>query len=154
MDLKTLKLSEKQLEELEDNFKLFDKNKDGFIEKNELGTALKGLGLKLPDKELFSMIEEYQGEKTLKLDFNGFCKLFTRVQDYEKQDIDEYFNYFHKVLGVDSAGGISANEIKHVMTKLGIQLNDEEVEEMIADMDKDGSGIIDLESFRNFILSK
>lgn len=37
---------------------MFDKNKDGFIDKNELGTVMKSLGSNPTNEELVNMIQK------------------------------------------------------------------------------------------------
>ena len=42
----------------------------------------------------------------------------------------------------DGNGMISASELKHIMTNLGENLNDQEIGEMIREADSDGDGMI------------
>ena len=47
----------------------------------------------------------------------------------------------------DGSGSIDINELRDVMKALGINLKQEEVKEMMARVDKDGSGCIEMDEF-------
>ena len=59
-----------------------------------------------------------------------------------------------KVFDKDGNGFLSAAELRHVMTKLGEKLTDEEVDEMIREADVDGDGQINYEEFVKMMMSK
>ena len=55
-------------------------------------------------------------------------------------------------MDTDGDGNISADDLKHVMGKLGINLSKEDLEEMIKVADKNGSGKVNLDEFLNVML--
>lgn len=59
-----------------------------------------------------------------------------KAQD-SKSEIVEAFKVFDK----DGSGKISAEELRSIMTDLGEQLTDNDVDEMIRGADKDGDGV-------------
>lgn len=59
----------------------------------------------------------------------------------EQKDITDAFKVFDR----NGDGFISASELRHVMTTLGEQLSDDEVENMIKEADVDGDGMINYE---------
>jgi calmodulin len=59
-----------------------------------------------------------------------------------------------KVFDEDGNGVISAAELRHVMTNLGEELTDEEVDEMIRGADVDGDGQINYEEFVKMMMEK
>jgi len=61
----------------------------------------------------------------------------------------EAFNVFDK----DGNGCLSADELKHGMTKLGVKLTDDEVDEKIREADIDGDGQITYDEFFKMMLS-
>ena len=67
------KYSEDQLFELKRSFEKIDKNKDGFISKNELGAMLKGLGADIDDEELEAMMKDSDVNGDGKINFEEFC---------------------------------------------------------------------------------
>lgn len=57
------------------------------------------------------------------------------------------------VFDKDGSGTISADELRQVMKSLGEDLTDREIDEMIAEADKDRNGTIDCEFFFFFSTS-
>eukprot|EP00092_Neocalanus_flemingeri_P032215 GFUD01035014.1.p1 GENE.GFUD01035014.1~~GFUD01035014.1.p1 ORF type:complete len:156 (-),score=51.55 GFUD01035014.1:63-530(-) len=128
-------LTEEQIGEFEEVFSLFDKDGDGTITTKELGKVMRSLGQNPTEAELQDMIEvEADGKGTI--DFPEFLTMMARKMKDSEEDIREAFRVFDK----DGNGFITAAELRHVMTNLGEELTDQEVEEMIreADMDRDG----------------
>lgn len=54
----------------------------------------------------------------------------------------------------DGNGYISATELRHVMGKLGVQFNNDELMEMIAEADVDGDGQVNFVEFYNMMTTK
>ena len=52
----------------------------------------------------------------------------------------------------DGDGSISADDLKQVMSQLGVNLSKEDIEEMIKVADKSGSGKVNLEEFLSIML--
>lgn len=60
------------------------------------------------------------------------------LTEEQKQEIREAFDLFD----ADGTGTIDAKELKVAMRALGFEPKKEEIKKMIADIDKDGSGIL------------
>ena len=52
----------------------------------------------------------------------------------------------------DGDGNISADDLRQVMSQLGVNLGKEDVEEMIKVADKNGSGKVNMEEFLSIML--
>lgn len=63
------KLSKKQLSELKEAFRVFDKNNDGSISADELGAVMKSLGQNPTSAELKDMINELDTDNSGKIEF-------------------------------------------------------------------------------------
>jgi Ca2+-binding EF-hand superfamily protein len=66
---------------------------------------------------------------------------------FTAQEIKEAFNAFD----LDHNGFVGAAEIRHVLINIGEQVSDEEVDEMIRMIDKDGDGQVNLEEFYEMV---
>lgn len=58
------------------------------------------------------------------------------------------------ILFQDGDGFLSVDELKFVMSSLGDDLTDKELEEMIIEADKDGDGKVSHAEFRQILLKK
>lgn len=62
-----------KFETLSDAFKFYDKNKDGFVDKDELGNACKLSGYSMADDFLEALLSDCDEDKDGKLSFLEFC---------------------------------------------------------------------------------
>ncbi|XP_063712872.1 calmodulin-A-like [Symsagittifera roscoffensis] len=138
-------LTEEEVGEFKEAFKLFDKDGDGTISTKELGIVMRSLGQNPTEQELTDMINEVDEDGNGTLEFKEFLIMMARrmSSDDIEQEIRDAFRVFDK----DGSGTISAAELRTVMTTLGEKLTDEEVDEMIQEADIDGDGEINYEEF-------
>nr|XP_060632377.1 calmodulin-A-like [Anolis sagrei ordinatus] len=137
--------SEEQVSEFKEAFLLFDKDGDGAITSQELGTVMRSLGQNPTEAELQEMIRKLDTDGNGMVDFPEFLNLLARrMKNADSEDeVRKAFQVFDK----DGNGYVSAAELRHIMTKLGEKLTDEEVEEMIKEADVDGDGQVNYEEF-------
>ncbi|KAK6153891.1 hypothetical protein DH2020_013530 [Rehmannia glutinosa] len=124
---------------------------NSFITSEELGTVLRSLGQNPTEAELQDMINEAD-DLNGKIDFPEFLNLMVaQMKDADSEEaLREAFNLFDK----DQNGLISAAELHQVMTTLGENVTDEEVDEMIREADLDGDGQVSYEEFVRLMLAK
>ncbi|XP_052805415.1 calmodulin-A-like isoform X1 [Mya arenaria] len=138
-------LTDDQIREYREAFSLFDKDGDGMITTQELGTVLKSLCQKPTDNELKDMINEVDLDGNGTIDFDEFLAMMTNKM-IEGDNEDELRGTF-RVFDKDGNGYISAAELGKVMANLGEKLTDEEVDEMVKEADMDGDGQVNYEEF-------
>ncbi|XP_061496310.1 calmodulin-like protein 3 [Rhineura floridana] len=145
-------LSEEQIAEYKEAFLLFDKDGDGAITTKELGTVMRSLGQNPTEAELQEMIAKLDADGSGTVDFPEFLSLMARkIQNCDgEEEIRRAFRVFDK----DGNGYVSAAELRHIMTKLGEKLTDEEVEDMIKEADVDGDGQVNYEEFLRIMSHK
>ncbi|KAJ8764401.1 hypothetical protein K2173_006141 [Erythroxylum novogranatense] len=68
----------------------------------------------------------------------------------KRQEIREAFELFD----TDNSGTIDAKELNVAMRALGFEMTEEQISQMIADVDKDGSGAIDFDEFVHMMTAK
>ncbi|XP_062503825.1 uncharacterized protein LOC134180645 [Corticium candelabrum] len=132
-------LSKKDIEEA---FKLFDKDGNGSISRKELGAVMKSLGLKPTEDEMKAMIESADTNANESLDLDEFLQLMSEATRPDKE-LREAFKEFDK----DGNGVITPDELRSVMKSMGEKLTDSELDEMIKKADKSGDGKVDYEEF-------
>ncbi|KZV28109.1 calmodulin-like protein 11 [Dorcoceras hygrometricum] len=136
--------------EIYEAFKLFDKDGDGKITREELGSVLGSLHQNLSVEELQDMIDEVDSDKNGTIEFPEFFNLVVKKMketEANPDDLREAFNVFDR----DQNGYISADELGHVMICLGEALTAEELELMIKEVDLDGDGQVNYEEFVKII---
>ncbi|KXJ22226.1 Calmodulin [Exaiptasia diaphana] len=122
---------------------VFDKDGDGTVTIQELGTVMRNLGQNPTDDEIKEMIKDVDKDGSGCIDFDEFLKLManrTKGVSYE----DELKAAF-KIFDADGNGSITVAELKQVLDNLGERLSEEEVGEMIKEADTDGDGTVNYE---------
>ncbi|KAH9548283.1 hypothetical protein CY35_11G080200 [Sphagnum magellanicum] len=145
-------LTDEQIGEFKEAFSLFDKDGDGSITTQELGTVMRSLGQNPTEAELKDMIHEVDADGDGTIDFSEFLDLMARKM--KDADSDEELKEAFKVFDKDQNGFISAAELRHVMINLGEKLTDEEINEMIREADVDGDGQVNYEEFVKMMMAK
>ncbi|VDO01724.1 unnamed protein product [Rodentolepis nana] len=137
------RLTRKEVEGFREAFNLFDKDGDGSITIEELGSVMRSLGLHPTDEELGDMINEGDIDGNRTIDFPEFLTLMTKnmKEGDEEEEIRAAFEIFDK----DGNGSISADELRHVMKMLDENLTEAEIAAIIKEADSDGDGQISFE---------
>lgn len=138
-------------------FNLFDTNQSGVITEKEFGDAMKVLGFRLSKEQVHELVAEHDEDGNGELDFPEFVQMLTSssvitgqgggVADVatEMAQLRESFSLFD----LDGDGVLSFSEIKDALAKLGAELSDKEVWEMLAAADDDCDGTL---SFPEFVV--
>ncbi|GAB9467040.1 hypothetical protein Gpo141_00004400 [Globisporangium polare] len=71
----------------------------------------------------------------------------------DEEDLEEIREAFH-LFDTDGSGSIDARELKAAMRALGFQVKKAEIRQMIADIDKDESGTINVDEFIEMMTGK
>jgi len=83
------------------------------------------------------------------VDFREFAQVWwKREQEHIEEDFQEELMLAFKIFDADDSGTISAQELRDKLTTLGERMTDEEVDELLAECDADGSGSISIAEFK------
>lgn len=141
-------LTEERLMEYREAFKLFDKDGNGTIDVEELGIVMRSLGQNPTDEELEAIIKDADIDGDGTIDFDEFIEMMTSQEEKDSQCTQkENLRKTFEIFDTDGSGKISSDELKIVMKKLGEELTDFQIQEMIKEADSDGDGEIDFEEF-------
>ncbi|KRZ86907.1 Calmodulin-like protein [Trichinella sp. T8] len=144
-------ITEDELQEFREAFRLFDKDGNGTITTKELGIAMRSLGQNPTEQELLDMINEVDIDGSGTIEFAEFCQMMKRMnKENDSEMIREAFRVFDR----DGNGFITAQEFRYFMTHMGEQFTDEEVDEIIREVDIDGDGQINYEEFVQMMTRK
>ncbi|XP_072756420.1 uncharacterized protein [Anoplolepis gracilipes] len=145
-------ISKSQMKEFREAFRLFDKDGDGTITKEELGRVMRSLGQFARAEELRTMLQEIDIDGDGNVSFEEFVEIVSNIgantaapsdQDQEEQELRDAFRVFDK----HNRGYITASDLRAVLQCLGEDLSEEEIEDMIKEVDVDGDGRIDFYEF-------
>ena len=136
-------LNEHQIQDFRMAFNVYDKEGKGEIPTSLLGTVMKNLGHNLKPEQLEECIEAVDGDGSGAIDFDEFLALMSKKtkEAEDEQELREAFRVFDK----NNRGVIEAGDLKLIFQTLDPDMSDEEVEQIINDVDEDGSGTVDFE---------
>jgi calmodulin len=143
-------LTEVQIAEFKEAFSRFDRDNDGTIPINVLGTVMSSLGHNHSEAELVDMINEVDLDGTGRIRFFEFLTMMASgckcTCDNGEEEVLEAFKKFDK----EETGFISASDLINVIRTLGENLSEKELEECLADW----SSQIDYKEFVKMMMAK
>lgn len=147
---KILQITDAQMAEFREAFDLFDVDGGGTISAAELATVLNALGQSPNEQEILEMVAEVDVDASGELDFNEFILLMASrlAGTDEKELLKEAFVEFD----IDGNGSISPDEMRLVLNQLGETLSEDEIEDFIRTVDRDGDGCIDFQEFHSMLV--
>merc|ERR1712075_19494 len=138
-------LSEEQIEEIREAFNLFDADNSGAIDVRELKAAMRALGFEVKKEELKKMISDIDNDGNGSIEFAEFLEMMTGKMGEKdtREDIEKVFKLFDD----DGTSKISFKNLARVAEELGETIDDEELQDMINQADRDGDGAINADEF-------
>merc|ERR1712232_1189735 len=131
-------LTEEQMEEIREAFGLFDADASGAIDVRELKAAMRALGFEVKNEELKKMVTDVDNDGNGTIEFGEFLAMMTGKMGEKdtREDIEKVFKLFDD----DSTNKISFRNLCRVAEELGESVDDEELQDMITQSDRDGDG--------------
>ena len=146
------KIPKDKEQEIKSIFEKYDSNKDGFVNSSELANIIKSINTDVSDEELLELLQEVELEVNGEINFEKFVSIVNR-REYDVDTEEELLNAF-KIFDKEGNGLINLNELKNIMLKVGKNLSESEIDEMLRDADIDMDGFINYEEFIRSILTK
>ncbi len=158
-------LNEVVIAEIREIFTLFDKNADGYVTTNDLGTIVRGLGFNPTEREVAEMQKDVDPNQSGSFDQNSLISLIARrpKQNDTLEDMIESL----KILSTDPSTSeeqkkgqltMLVENFRSVMTTNGKEngenLLDHYVEEIITDSKLVHDESIIIEDFAKYLMSK
>jgi calmodulin len=142
-------LSDEKIAEFRCAFELFDKNHDEVISYVELATVMRNLGQNPSEEDLMEMIKEVDSNDNGSIDFNEFLTLM--VNKMKDNDSEEEMQEAFRVFDKEGSGYINKKSLREVMTHLGENLTNEEVDDIMREYSSDHTENLTYEDFKNMM---
>lgn len=123
-------------------FNAFDRNRNGRIDHDELGRALKNLGRAWSEKRIRDALDGYDTDASGALTFDQFYALVTGAP----RPVDPELVRAFRAMDLDGDGAITAYELKGIFDAAGVNAM-AEIDEFMAESDLDGDGRITFDEF-------
>jgi len=138
-------LTDAQAAAAKEAFVALDKKGEDQIKVGDIAAGFKKLGHNMKPEFMEKWEEDIDVEGTGFIDYDEFELLFRRqLQEIDdERELKEMF----RVLDKEKKGEVNVNELRWIMKSLGDDLTEEDIDEMIADVDTDGSGWVDYDEF-------
>ena len=152
-------LTEEQISVFREVFSLYDEECDETIHTKSLGIVLQSLGQNLNKDELKAITHEVDPNGHGVINFHQFLVLMARHLKEEAAESrdgeeEEKLREAFRIFDHDDSGFISEADLRHLMTKLGENLTDEEISEMVSQADKDHDGQVSYAEFLTVVPTK
>merc|ERR1712006_5785 len=140
-------LSDEQLDEIREAFSLFDSDASGMIDVRELKAAMRALGF-----EVKKMVMDVDNDGNGTIEFAEFLQMMTGKMGEKdtREDIEKVFKLFDD----DNTNKISFRNLARVAEDLGENIDDEELQDMINQADRDGDGEINIDELYRIMKKK
>ena len=140
--------SKEDREELLKQFRIWDKNKDGVLNKEEILEGYRNVYGTIDPDVVENMIKAVDTDGNGVIDYNEFLSCtMNRDQILSKKNLEIAFNTFDS----DGNGTISIDEIMSIFKKTSNDVDKKVFEKMMKDADSNGDGAIEFEEFQSIM---
>ncbi len=138
-------MGEEQLVELKEAFTLFDTKQRNELDAREFKAALRAMEFDVHKPDVAKMFEEVGKKLTQTITFDEFVKiLVSRLPD--KDSREEVLKTF-KLFDSEGTGKIGLKDLKRIVSEIGENIPEEELNDMFDEADRDKDGSINFEDF-------
>ncbi|KAK6015864.1 EF hand [Ostertagia ostertagi] len=134
-------------------FNMFDKENKGYIKATQVGQILRTMGQAFEERDLKQLIKEFDTDGSGEIEFEEFAAMVANFvvnsEDNEglEEELREAFRFTNKSLHLQGNGYINVSDLRDILRALDENVSEEELDEMIAEIDTDGSGTVDFDEF-------
>jgi len=135
------KISEDDLEDIKERFDMFDKKGDGKVESFQIIDVLRSCGLNPLTADVDKMVldSELKGKR---IELEQFCAIYEQTVNAAGQATYEDMMEAFKTFDRDSAGTISAAELRQVLVNIGDTLTEEQADVIVGSYEDTTTGCV------------
>jgi len=134
---------------LRKTFAMIDSAGSGFIPTDACGGVLVDLGQSFDPEDLKKAVAETDTEDTKKLSFDMFCTVVGNFMEEEEDDaaMAEELKEAFRLYDREGNGYITTEVLREILKELDNKLSEDDLDNMIEEIDEDGSGTVDFDEF-------
>lgn len=147
-------LDVEQIDALQNGFDGFDKENTGVISATGMQMIFKMIGVSVQKAILEEAVVEHGFDmESAKIDFLAFCKIaavFMTEEDEEglRDELKEAFRIYDR----GGQGFITTDVLKEILREIDSELTEDDLENIIEEVDEDGSGTLDFDEFQGMMM--
>nr|CAH7765037.1 unnamed protein product [Callosobruchus chinensis] len=141
-------LDREQLSMLKSTFDAFDVDRKGYIEADMIGTVMDMLGTHVSADELDKIITEIDEDSNGEISFEEFANLAARFlveDDEDTEAIQVELKGAFRLYDREGNGFITTDVLREILRELDEKLSEDDLDNIIDEIDTDGSGTVDWE---------
>ncbi|XP_072387179.1 troponin C, isoallergen Bla g 6.0201-like isoform X2 [Diabrotica undecimpunctata] len=143
-------LDREQIIMLKSTFDAFDIERKGYIEADMIGTIIEMLGTRVTAADL-DIIDEIDEDGNGEVSFEEFANLaakFMVEEDEDTEAIQLELKGAFRLYDKEGNGFITIEVLREILRELDEKLTEDDLDNMIDEIDADGSGTVDWEEFK------
>ena len=139
-----------EMEKFKEAFIFFDRDGDGTMKAEDVGLAMRAMGALVSNQEVKRLLKKYDPDGTGTIDLNDFIACMAEVAGKEDNpgEIKNSFSVFDK----DDNGMLPIEEMRHVLTRIGDPLTQEEVTNFLNILDVHGDGFVRFDNLMDLLI--
>ncbi|CAD8210763.1 unnamed protein product [Paramecium octaurelia] len=141
-------------QEIQELFNQIDENKNQSLDQRELLKALQSVGLNPGTEELTQYFAQFDRDKSGTISYQEFSHIVKDILKKELLQADDLLEdlrrEFRQVCN-PTTRMLSKEQVSQVFQNMGVQIKNEELEDLFIEIDEDKSGSIDIDEFIYFI---
>jgi|UniRef100_A0AC35FA53 calmodulin len=142
-------LTAEQIEQFRKYFNMFDKEQKGYIRATQVGQILRTMGQAFEERDLKQLIKDFDSDGSGEIEFEEFAAMVAQfvVSSENNEGLEEELREAFRLYDKEGNGYIAVSDLREILRALDDNINDDELDEMIAEIDTDGSGTVDFDEF-------
>jgi len=136
-------------------FQLFDVKKQDYLLAEEIDEVMRAMGFRPTAEELAELIEEIDEDGSGAIEFAEFAQLCAKflVEDPDPETMRAELKQAFRLFDKEATGFITMETFRGILAEVDSKLSEEDLDQIIAEIDEDGSGTMDFEEFCELMMT-
>ena len=131
-------LQEERRKLMKEVLDLYDPDNEGYVKSRDIAKILRAMGRTLEDDDEQNFLQAADPDNSGKISKDNFLATVEAMFSLAKEEVNELLEAF-KVFDLKNTGKISVKNFKKVLTDIGQEFSEEEVDDILKYIDRDGN---------------